>query len=177
MSENCKSQCTRHRKPRHIFIDEYYTEKSILWHVLFCIVFIGVTLHPGLLTLTHGGGSLCVLMTQRAMLVRTSSWWIQPYQIGRGIETRQRTAPGPPGWGLDVRLITYPRKTELITETLRPYAPPWRQEADNRCYYSTNSLDAHIRSERAHYLSSLQNRYPAIQVARQVPAKILQFAA
>ena len=48
----------------------------------------------------------------------SSPWQVEPCRIGRGVEARQSTAPGPPGWGLGGGPITHLLKTKQITETL-----------------------------------------------------------
>lgn len=64
-------------------------------------------------------------MTLRAVPAGISSpWQVQPCRISRGVEARQRTVPGPPGWGLGGGPITRPLKTKQITETLNVRRQP-----------------------------------------------------
>lgn len=50
-------------------------------------------------------------MTLKTLYQRAfSSWKIQPRWADFTLEARQRTAPGPPGWGLGMVPTTPPRK-------------------------------------------------------------------
>ena len=40
----------------------------------------------------------------------------QPSREGYGVKTRQKSAPGPPGWGLGVVPTIPPRKNQFVTE-------------------------------------------------------------
>ena len=64
---------------------------------------------------------MSVSMTLRAVPAGTL---VPGRWIGQGVEARQRTVPGPPGWGLSDGPITHPFKKKWITETLNTRRQP-----------------------------------------------------